>query len=100
MQGRKDDYGKPAWHLLPFAALGEIVKVLTWGVQKYEENNWQHVENLRKRYLSACFRHLAAWAEGETDDPESGYSHLAHAGANILFLLWGECEQRNITSDR
>ena len=32
-------------------------------------------------------RHIFAWASGERVDAESGLSHLAHAGANVLFLL-------------
>jgi hypothetical protein len=38
--------------------------------------------------LDGVYRHLAKWWEGEDNDPETGRSHLAHAGARILFLIW------------
>jgi hypothetical protein len=35
----------------------------------------------------ALMRHMTAWWEGESADPETGYSHLWHAGCCILFLI-------------
>jgi hypothetical protein len=32
-------------------------------------------------------RHLFAFARGVDKDPETGLSHLAHLGCNVLFLL-------------
>lgn len=54
------------------------------------DENWKHVRPFRKRYLGALLRHVTAWAEGERNDPESGKSHLAHAGCCLLFLMWGD----------
>jgi hypothetical protein len=90
MSGIKHDQGKPDWYLLPLAAVREIVKVLTVAhvVKGYPEYNWQQVEP--RRYWSALFRHLDIYQEGEQYDKETGLSHLAHAGANILFLIWFE----------
>jgi hypothetical protein len=39
------------------------------------------------RPFSALQRHLAAWWEGECVDPETGMSHLWHAGCCIIFLI-------------
>jgi hypothetical protein len=90
MKGIKHDEGKPDWYLLPLASVREIVKVLTIAhvVKGYAEYNWQLVEP--RRYWSALFRHLDYYQEGEQYDKETGLSHLAHAGANILFLIWFE----------
>jgi hypothetical protein len=88
--GRKFDQEKPRWSLLPWGPTGEIVKVLTFGSKKYEDHNWQFVPEAEDRYFSAAQRHLAAWIDGEKKDPETGLSHLAHAGCCILFLLWFE----------
>lgn len=85
--GRKFDSDKPDYTLVPWDALEEIVKVLDFGAKKYERDNWQHVDNASNRYLAAAFRHLAAVNQGEQMDPESGLSHLAHAGCCVLFLL-------------
>lgn len=42
------------------------------------------------RLIGAALRHLFAFARGEDRDPESGLSHLAHAGCCILFLITHE----------
>lgn len=86
--GVKHDEEKPRWDLLPFRPVREVVKVLTFGSQKYEDNNWKHVEGARRRYIAAALRHITDWAEGERNDPETGYNHLAHATCCLLFLLW------------
>lgn len=93
-KGRKDDNGKPQMSLLPFMAIIPIVRVLEYGASVYGKDNWQRVEGGQKRYLDACFRHLAAWSDGEGEDKESGLSHLAHAGCCVLFLLWLELSEK------
>lgn len=84
--GLKLDYGKPNLALLPSEALLEIAKVLDFGAKKYTAHNWRK-GFLYSRVASATLRHLYAWLRGEDNDPESGLSHLAHAGCNILFLI-------------
>lgn len=88
--GKKDDDGKLRWDLLPLGSVQELVKVLTYGAKKYGDGNWTVVADKRRRYFAATLRHLSAWWLGEKRDPESGLSHLAHAGCCILFLLWCE----------
>lgn len=90
--GIKYDADKPQPRLLPFGPLNQIVDVLTYGARKYAPDNWKIVPNARERYQDALLRHVFAWLDGERVDPESGLHHLAHAGCNILFLLWFEEE--------
>ena len=96
MKGIKHDQDKPRWSLLPFGAVNEIVRVLTFGARKYSDGNWVMVS--ADRYKSAMFRHLAAWMDGERCDKETGISHLGHAGCCLLFLLrkeldtWGDLD--------
>lgn len=85
-EGRKDDGGKAPWHLLPPDALNEIVLVLEFGARKYGERNWERGMKW-SRPFSALMRHMWAWWRGEDFDPETGMSHLAHAGCCILFLM-------------
>lgn len=85
--GVKLDAGKPRWSLLPFGAIRSVVEVLEYGARKYSPGNWRLVENARERYFDATLRHLTAWWQGETNDPESGLPHLAHAACCVLFLL-------------
>jgi hypothetical protein len=89
--GTKHDNDKPKWDLLPLKLVNETVEVLTYGAKKYLPNNWKVVENGIDRYYAACLRHLTAWRMGEANDPESGYSHLAHAMCNLIFIA--ELEQ-------
>ena len=84
--GRKFDGGKLEYGLLPPHALREVVKVLTFGAQKYERDNWQKVPDSKRRYFDALQRHVWAWKEGEQNDPESGIHHLAHAMCCLMFL--------------
>jgi hypothetical protein len=96
MLGKKFDNGKPRWSLLPWREVQQIVDVLTFGAEKYDVDNWKHVDNYVDRYSSALMRHLTAWFQGERRDRESGFSHLAHAGCCLLFLMWknnGGCSE-------
>lgn len=86
-EGRKLDAGKPRWSLLPMPAARAVLRVLEYGAQKYDVDNWRHVQDARRRYFDAMMRHMIAWWEGETRDPESGEPHLAHAACCVLFLL-------------
>jgi hypothetical protein len=85
----KYDSGKTDWSLMPFEAVEEINKVLEFGARKYAAHNWTQGDGFRyTRVLSSLFRHLFAWSRGEDLDPESGLSHLAHAGCNVIFLIY------------
>lgn len=87
--GMKFDAGKPRWSLLMrgFAqSLATLVRVLTFGANKYAAHSWRTVPNGEERYRDALYRHLAAIEAGEKCDPESGESHYAHAAFNILAL--------------
>lgn len=83
------DEGKSNWSLMPFEAVEEINKVLEFGAKKYAA--WNFTKNggmNHSRILNSLLRHIFSYMRGEDKDPESGLSHLAHAGCNILFLLY------------
>ena len=89
--GLKFDGGKDKWSLLRTGctrALQGVIRVLTFGAQKYEAHSWRKVENGIERYRDALDRHLA-----EIDlhgpgsrDAESGELHIHHVACNALFL--------------
>lgn len=85
----KYDSQKTDWSLMPMECVEDIVKVLEFGAQKYSSNNWRDGTGFKyTRVINSLFRHIFAFARGEDTDPESGLSHLAHAGCNIIFLLY------------
>lgn len=86
----KQPTGKTEWRLLPWRELEEVARVLMHGNTKYRENDWQLVDGKREKYFDAAMRHLTAWWGGESIDPESGLSHLAHAACCLLILLWNK----------
>lgn len=92
--GRKDDQEKNRLDLIEPEFIEGVGKVLTFGADKYEPNNWQKVEDAENRYYAAALRHLIAWRKGEKTDPESGISHLYHVACNIMFLQHFEREEK------
>ena len=62
-EGRKFDGEKPRMYLLPPKAIQEVAKVLTFGAQKYDEDNWKKLDNLQNRYTGASLRHIFAIME-------------------------------------
>lgn len=90
MNGTKFDYDKPRMELLPFEALYEIAKVLTYGAKKYAPNDWKKVKNGKERYIGAMLRHLTEMQKGNKIDEESGLPHAAHLASNALFILYFE----------
>ena len=81
---------------MPWAAVTEIAEVLTFGAEKYDANNWCRGARWG-RYFAALCRRIFAWWGGEEKDPETGKSHLAHAGCCLLFLM--EYQRNNWGSD-
>lgn len=85
-EGRKNDGDKIRVDLFPPGVILDISEVLTFGAKKYEPRNWEKGIHWSRVY-GAAMRHLLAWWGGEDRDPETGLSHLAHAGCCITFLL-------------
>ena len=91
-EGKKFDSNKPRMDLLPPKAILETAKVLSFGAQKYDPENWRLLDNLQSRYTAGALRHIFAHMDGEKLDPETGLSHMAHALCCLLFKLEIELE--------
>lgn len=83
--GVKYDKDKLRYDLISPYALEGLVKILTFGANKYAARNWEKGINY-SRVFGALMRHLWAWWRGESIDPETGESHLHHAACCIMFL--------------
>lgn len=84
------------YDLLPYGALDEVARVYAMGAEKYEDWNWAN-GYAWSLSLGALQRHVAAFSQGEDTDPESGYSHLAHAAFHCLALI--TFQQHNLGTD-
>lgn len=93
--GTKYDDGKPRYDLLSHPFLLGVSTVLTYGATKYDVHNWRG-GIVYSRCFSALMRHLWAWWWGEDNDPETGLSHLWHAGCCLMFLTEFEQTSRHL----
>ena len=88
--------------LIPSYAMEQTAWVHKFGAERYGAFNWRKTGVCASTYVNAILRHLNAWRDGETVDPESGISHLAHVACSCNILLdAGFCgtlqDDRNIT---
>ncbi len=89
--GAKNDLGKPLPYLVLsnfLPALQEVIKVGTFGAQKYTPNGWKHVPDGNVRYYEAAMRHiLDDMKDPMSLDEDSKCYHLAQAIWNLLAVL-------------
>jgi len=85
-EGTKFDGNKIRMELLPVDALIGIADIFTFGAKKYDSWNWAKGIQYSRLY-GALMRHMTAWYKGEEVDPESGKSHLYHAGCCLMMLI-------------
>lgn len=95
-EGVKFDDGKLPYDLLPPELLEAVSSVLAFGAKKYSARNWELGMDW-SRPFAALMRHMWSWWRGENTDPETGMSHLWHAGCCIAFLI--TYEQRKVGKD-
>lgn len=85
-EGIKHDQGKARLDLVPPEAVFAIGRVLTHGVAKYGERNWEK-GMAWGRWIGAAQRHLMAWMAGEEIDRDSGLNHLDQVLTNVAILV-------------
>lgn len=86
-------------NLFPAVAIAHGSMAMLEGMLKYGRDNFIGTEVLASVYLGGLMRHLKAYEEGITIDPESGLHNLGHALANIAILLAAE-EAGTLVDDR
>lgn len=84
----KDAIGvrKVGIHCVPMTVLWELACGMGEGGYKYGTHNYRFAGVRASVYFDACFRHLSAWWEGENEDPDSGFNHVAKAIASLTVL--------------
>ena len=97
--GRKFDGDKTEYGLLPALALEEIAKVLTFGAQKYERDNWKRVPDSKRRYFDALQRHLWAWKRGEKFDYKFYLYDLPEFDTSLIDAIVAAIKERYDAGD-
>lgn len=64
-----------------------VARVRMFGAKKYSRGNWKKGFKVT-RSLAAALRHIFTFLSGETNDPESGLSHLGHAVCCIEHAIY------------
>jgi hypothetical protein len=84
----KDSVGikKVPFSTVPAPVIAEIGLAMLEGARKYRRHNYRAIGVRASVYVDACMRHLTAWWEGESIDPDSGLSHLVKAAACLVVL--------------
>ena len=83
--GARFNDGKVPLNLIPLSAMVECARVFDYGRRKYAAWNWAKGMDWSVPY-GCLLRHMAAWFDGEDNDPESGLPHLGHAMCNLVML--------------
>jgi len=97
--GTKLDASKIRMDLIPYDALWEVGKVLTFGEKKYGERNWEKGINY-SRIFGAMMRHATRWFFKFDTDEETRLSHMAHAVTCGMFLLTYQMRKMKNFDDR
>lgn len=97
----KDALGikKAPLRFVPWALRILAAPAMALGAHKYGPFNWRTKPVKLTVYLEAIDRHLAAFADGQDNDPESGASHLSHAAA-CLGIIADAQALGNLIDDR
>jgi len=82
----KHDANKARHELIPPIVNKVLASVLTYGAIKYGDHNWMKCDD-PTRFIGAHGRHISEWLSGNEIDPDSGFSHLELAFANLAFLI-------------
>lgn len=99
---KKFDTGKPRTDLIRPEFILALGEVLGYGADKYSEPigetpNYLKGEGFQySRIIGSLERHIQEWKMGVNIDKESNKHHLAHAAANIMFLLTYELTEKGI----
>jgi len=81
---------KAPLRFVPHALRILAAPAMALGAGKYGPYNWRSNAVKLSVYLEAIDRHLAAYADRQDTDPESGASHLSHVAACLAIIADAE----------
>jgi len=95
-RARRFNGGKTRFDLVDPEFEEGVARVLTFGADKYGEDNWKTSYNTEhhEEFVSGCYaslrRHLHSIRNGEWLDSESGLPHIDHVSCNAMFIRYYE----------
>jgi hypothetical protein len=93
--GTKHDSGKLPLSIIPKEALEGMAAALAFGAKKYSMHNFKGGIEY-SRIADAALRHILAYMDNQSIDPESGLSHLDHALACLGMLKYMEINKKDM----
>jgi hypothetical protein len=87
MSGTKHDQDKPDLSMISWELVSLLGHVRAFGSKKYSRDNWKKGFKVT-RSCAAALRHIFLFLSGETNDSESGLSHLGHAVAALEHAIY------------
>lgn len=85
-EAKRFNAGKNRLDLVPASMIEEVGKILTFGADKYGDNNWKKGMKWTK-CIASLKRHLLEFEKGVDFDEESQELHISHILTNAAFLL-------------
>ena len=86
-EGKKFDQGKPDLSMISLEMVNLVARVRMFGAKKYSRGQWKKGFKVT-RSCAAALRHTFQFLSGETNDPESGLSHLGHAICSLEHAVY------------
>jgi Domain of unknown function (DUF5664) len=86
VKAERNNEGKPQFSFIPYEAQRQEAFVWAFGAKKYSRDNWRKGLPFMS-VVDSMLRHVYAYAQGETNDPESGLPHMACIRCNAAMLL-------------
>jgi hypothetical protein len=97
--GIKHDAEKPDLSMISLELMEEVARVREFGARKYERSNWKKGFKVT-RSCAAALRHIFQFLAGQTNDSESGHSHLAHAVCALEHAIYDMKHRPAVNDDR
>lgn len=101
LRGMKFNEGKVKLRMMPQSTLVGPARVLMFGAEKYEPDNWKKGIPFSE-LMESHDRHCMKFWEPEYDDldEESRLNHLDHAIINLMFIRYFQLMAMNHLDDR
>lgn len=85
---------KTPFSTISMPVFAEVGVAMLEGALKYGRHNYREIGVRTSVYIDATMRHVTAYWEGESIDPDSGVSHLTKAISSLMVLRDAEIRDK------